>query len=134
GGPTVSVGPDPIDIAYDDSSGFAFVANRTAHSVSVLDTTSDPITVIAPWPEQTISEAVFTDADASGSRAALADLTVVDDTLVPDEAWTLSWVDGTWTLWLPDGGSLRRTTNTGGPEYVASAMGDELNPDDWKGI
>ncbi len=134
GGPTVTVGPDPIDIAYDDVSGFAFVANRTAHSVTVLDTTTDPITVIPPWPEQTISEAVFNDADASGSRAELALLTVSDSTLVPDEQWTLSWIDGSWTLWLPDGGSLHRTTNTGGPDYVPSAIGNELNPDDWKGI
>jgi DNA-binding beta-propeller fold protein YncE/predicted GH43/DUF377 family glycosyl hydrolase len=134
GGPTVRVGPDPVDIAYDESTGFAYVANRTAHSVSVLDTTTDPIEVIPPWPEQTISEAVFTDADASGSRAALADLTVFDSTLVPDEQWTLSWVDGSWTLWVPNGDALRRTTNTGGPDYVPSAIGDELHPDDWEGI
>lgn len=134
GGASVQVQSDPVDVVVDDSTGLAFVSNRTTHSVSILDLKGDTVEIVLPWPEQTISAAVFDDADASGSTATLTDLTVNDSTLVPDEQWTLDFVAGTWRLWVPDGEALLRWQTQGDGAYRASDIGGELDPSDGAGI
>ncbi|RME25427.1 MAG: hypothetical protein D6798_09010 [Deltaproteobacteria bacterium] len=130
GGSTVTVGSDPVDVAVDEASGRAFVVNRTSHSVSILDVTGDPVDVVLPWPEQVLTEGSLDDRDGSGSTGEMTTLELADTTLVPDEDFTLTWVDGTWRVWLPEEAGLRRTTTTGGGTYTDSNLGTELSPDD----
>ena len=56
GGATVTV-RGPVDVVIDSVTGLAFVANRTDHDISVLDTTETEIAVINPWPHTTVSAA-----------------------------------------------------------------------------
>ncbi|MEL6349839.1 MAG: hypothetical protein AAFV53_42445, partial [Myxococcota bacterium] len=128
---TVTVESDPIDVEYYQEQGLAFVANRTDHTISVLTADADEIQVIRPWPNYAISGALFSDPDGSGSTAELADLieTITDDLI--DETWTLTWIEGSWRLWLPEDGALNRQTTSGGGVYVDSARDLELNPEDF---
>lgn len=131
GAETVTVESDPIDIAYDASTGYAYVANRTDHTVSVLDTNGDEIAVIQPWPAHAISASTFDDVDGSGSTAELAYLEEIndDEVVLIDETWTLTWIAGTWRLWVPEDGALRRLTTAGDGNYTA-ANEIELDPED----
>ncbi len=140
GASTLTVQSDPIDVVVDPASGYAFVANRTSHSISVLDTTGDEITVVKPWPTYGLSSARFVDADGSGSRAELAELAVFSTDNLVDDTWTLSWVAGTWRLWLPLEGSdaptggLQRYDHQGDSRYSESPLGVELDPEDSSGL
>ncbi len=130
GGPTVAVGADPNDVVVDAESGRAFVSNRTDHTISVLDLTGDTVQVVPPWPEQVVSAARFYDRDRSGSRASLEGFTVDDDAVLPSDDWTMTWVEGTWRLWVPGVTGAWRASTTGDGSYAASAIGVELDPDD----
>ncbi|MFT4976466.1 MAG: hypothetical protein ACI8S6_002371, partial [Myxococcota bacterium] len=129
GSETVTVESDPVDIAYDPATGYAFVANRTDHTISVLDTTGEEITVVKPWPAHAIGASSFDDTDSSGSTAELADLFELDPASLLDETWTLTWIEGIWRVWLPEDGALRRLTTTGNGTYTA-ANDIELDPED----
>ena len=100
GGSTVEVGPDPVDVVFDPESGQAYVANRTAHSISILDMSGDEISVVIPWEEYALSSADFEDIAPKGARASIADLEATDSNLIPDEHWSMTWIAGTWRLWL----------------------------------
>lgn len=126
----VQVESDPTDVVVDPATGLAFAVNRTSHSVSVLDLTGDVVEVILPWPEQSVTEATLVDLDGSGSTGELSSLEVIDDSLVPDETWQLTWVDGTWRVWLPEAEGLVRWSTNGTGEYSQSNLGPELTPDD----
>jgi predicted GH43/DUF377 family glycosyl hydrolase len=121
GAETVTVQSDPVDIAYDPATGYAFVANRTDHTISVLNTNGEELSIILPWPAHALSAATFSDADSSGSTATLADLLELDSTFLIDETWTLSWIAGTWRLWIPEDGGLLRLTTAGDGRYSASS-------------
>lgn len=128
GGESVQVGPDPVSVVVDPDTGRAYVLNRTGHSVSVLDLTGEEVEILLPWPEQTLGEATFQDADLSGSTGQLHTLTVEDSTLVPDEQWTLTWSEGTFRLWVLDQAGLQRYTGPGDSTYTASGLGVEVDP------
>ncbi len=130
GGSSVTVGSDPVDVVVDEDSGRAFVVNRTSHSVSILDVTGETVEVVLPWPEQSLTEGYLDDNDGSGSTGEMTTLELADTTLVPDESFTLSWVDGSWRVWLPEEAGLRRTTTTGGGAYTDSNLSTELTTDD----
>lgn len=132
GGSTVEVQSDPVALSLDPSTGYAFVANRTSHSISILDLTAEPIEAVPPWPDQALRIAPFADQDGSGSRAELAELSVDDEELLPDETWTFTWVEGTWRLWVPAHGGLQRYT-TSGQGYAESGLGVELEIEDYEG-
>jgi hypothetical protein len=134
GGNTVQVGPDPVDVVVDPSSGLAFVANRTAHSISVLDLSGDEVAVIHPWEEYALSSAEFDDVDLSGSRGNLAKLEATDSTLVPDDHWSMEWIAGTWRLWLPSDEGISRSQTTGNGSWTPSSIGVELEVDDADGL
>jgi len=142
GSERVEVRSDPVDIVVDPSTRFAFVANRTSHSVSVLDLgpegSEETIEIILPWPESTIAGADFDDADASGSRAELSSLEIIDEPTLQDDSWTLDWVAGTWRLWLPDETGLLRYTSTDvdttGGIWDPTDAGLDLDVDDSGGI
>lgn len=130
GDTAVKVQSDPIDIAYDRSTGYAFVANRTDHTVSVIDTTGEELTVIQPWPAHALSAAEFEDTDESGSAASMAELLEVDSSVLIDETWSLDWIAGTWRLWVPEDGALRRLTTAGDGNYTEAADLELLPEDD----
>jgi len=128
GQPWVQVQSDPTDVVVDPDSGLAFVANRTSHSVSVMDMTGEVVDIVLPWPEQSSTDAVFDDVDTSGSTGALVGLTADDPTLVPDEDWVMTWSDGSFRVWAPQADGVHRYTGTGGTAYAASGFGAEVDP------
>ncbi len=132
GGATVQVGQDPIAVSVDDATGYAYVANRTGHSISILDLTAEEVEAVPPWPQEALRIGPFVDTDASGSRAELSDLDVDDDEELTDDVWTFSWVEGTWRLWAQADGGLGRWTTTG-EGYEDGGLGVELAVDDYDG-
>ena len=134
GGSTFTVQSDPVDVVVDESAGLAFVANRTSHSVSVIDVTGETLEIVLPWPVSSLTSAAFDDADGSGSTAELADLEMIDDTRVTDDYWTLTWIEGTFRLWLPEDDGLARHDTTLAHGFRASGLGVELDPSGTGGI
>lgn len=131
GGSSVAVQADPVTVQLDASTGFAFVGNRTSHTISVVDTMADPVEIVQPWTEAIIRGTPLDDNDGSGSTGELADLTIEDTDLLPDDTWTLTWHEGTWRLWLEADGGLVRVSSQGGTEHVASGYGLELDFEDY---
>jgi DNA-binding beta-propeller fold protein YncE len=130
GGAQLEVGADPVDVVWDEGTGLAYVANRTDHSVSVVDTTASPFAVVPPWQEAVLTTAAFHDADGSGSTAGLVDLSSEDSTLLTDDAWTLTWSEGTWITWVPGDDGAWRASSPGDGTWRRSAMGVEVDPAD----
>jgi len=133
---TVTVKSDPVDIAIDPTTGLVFVANRTDHDISVLDTTDNEIKVINPWPYTTVSAAVYADNSGTGGQARLTDVDILGDRLLLDDIWTLTWAEGTWRLWTPSLEGLSRSTSQfgrtsdGALSFSDNAMGVELALED----
>jgi predicted GH43/DUF377 family glycosyl hydrolase len=133
---SVTVMSDPVDIVVDKESGMAFVANRTSHKISVLDLTGDEVVTIDPWPEAMVTAAVYKDNSGTGGSARLVTFDIADKNLLPDETWTLTWVEGTWRVWTPDvAGLTRHTTHMARDEAgtvvsTQSPMGTDLPIDD----
>ena len=134
GGSTFTVQSDPVDVVVDEDAGLAFVANRTSHSVSVIDVTGETLEIVLPWPVSSLTSASFDDADASGSTAELAALEMLDDTLIKDDFWTLTWIEGSFRLWLPEDDGLARHDTTLARGFRASGLGVELDPSGTGGI
>ena len=136
GGTTVTVKSDPVDVVIDSVTGLAFVANRTDHDISVLDTTEDEIKVINPWPYTTVSAAVYSDNSETGGQARLTKVDVLGDRLLLDDVWTLTWAEGTWRIWTPSADGLSRSTSQmdrtseGALRFSDNAMGVELALED----
>lgn len=134
GSELLAVRSDPVDVVVAEDARLAFVANRTSHSVSVVDLgplgSTDPLEIIYPWPEASVAASAFQDADLSGSRATLSNLEIVDADLIPDDEWTLTWVEGTWRLWVPEDTGLARLSTPGDGSWQDSALGVELDLDD----
>lgn len=135
GGSVIQAQSDPVDVVVDPASGYAFVANRTSHSVTVLDASGETVTVVKPWPEWALSNARFVDADGSGSAGQVAELRVTNRDNLRDERWSLTWIDGSWRLWLPEEGAgletagLQRYDTAGDGRYSANPLGTELDPE-----
>lgn len=127
GASQITLGADPISVVVDDETGRAYVANRTSHSVSILDLTGDEVRVVLPWPEQSLSRQSFVDEDGDGSTAELQAIEVDDSTLVPDESWTLRWSEGTFRVWMFDDLGLSHRVSAGDGQYRASGLGAELS-------
>jgi len=133
---SVVVQSDPVDVVVDPETRFAFVANRTSHTVSVLDTSDQSIEVVLPWPEYAISSSTFTDEDESGSTGDVVDIETIEDEtdLITDDSWTLTWIEGTYRVWMPGADGLSRSTTTGDNEYEQSNVGVELAVEDSDGL
>jgi hypothetical protein len=126
---------DPVDVVIDNNSGLAFVANRTSHDISIVDTTKDSYTIVPPWPLEVLGESSFLDNDDSKSYASfetIEDLSESsdDDTItignLTDDVWSFDWVEGTWRLWLPDQDGFFRIDTIGDGEYTPSGFGTEF--------
>jgi DNA-binding beta-propeller fold protein YncE len=145
-GERLTVGADPQPIVVDAAQDRAYVANLTDHTITVLDTQETPIATVDVAPDASIGEAVFEDdlsdlgEPLGGSVAELAATTVIDAEDVPTEEWRLTWIDGTFRLWVPspseeaDVGSGLYRTSTGGQGYVPSGLGLELDPGSSSGV
>ncbi len=123
----VRVQSDPNDVELDPISGYAFVANRTTHSISVLDTSSDLVSVVRPWPESVMTAAVWNDADNSGSRGELTDVEVIETSLMTDDNWSLDWISGTWRTWVEADGGLLRYQDVGDHSWRENGYGLEMS-------
>lgn len=132
GGETVEVQSDPVGAAVDDATGYAFVGNRTSHTVSILDLTDDEVAAVPPWPDQAVRIGPFVDTDGSGSRADLAEVDIDDDTALTDDLWTFSWVEGAWRLWVSADAGIQRFTTTGA-DLWPGGLGTELDVRDYDG-
>ena len=142
GGARIKVSSDPVDLAVDDSSAFAYVANRTSHDISIINTSTAPMKLVAPWPFEVLGEALFTDIDDSGATASLSYfsdlLTYYGDEIDEDEvdtiasliddAWHLKWIEGSWTIWTPDAVSgYQRWISTDAHTYTEQGWGAEFS-------
>jgi len=123
---------DPQPIVVHSEFDRAYVGNITDHSVSVLDTSGAPIRSIDVAPRVILGGDRFYDTDRSGSRAEV-DLSVVMGEDVPNESWTLSWIDSSHRIWVPENGGLRRW-NYGGLDYSTGNSGIDLDPEDSGGL
>ena len=125
----VTVQSDPNDVEIDPTSGYAFVSNRTTHSISVLDMSADEVSVIRPWPEAVLTTAEWIDTDGSGSKAELDDMEILEAELIVDDYWSMDWISGTWRVWVEAEGGVRRYTDFGDHAWRDSAMGLEMEFD-----
>lgn len=129
----VKVQSDPNDVEIDPTSGYGFVANRTTHSISVLDTRADEVSVIRPWPEAVLTAAEWIDADGSGSKAELDEMEILEEPLITDDYWSMDWISGTWRVWAEADGGVRRYTDLGDHDWRDSAIGLEMRFDAFLG-
>ena len=83
-----------------------------------------------------MSAAVYKDNSGFGGNARLVTFDILDKDLLPDDTWTLTWIEGSWRLWTPQSdGLIRNTThlasNTEGViTGTQSPMGVELAIED----
>ncbi len=132
----IRVGADPWSVRIDPASGRAWVLSVTPHTVAALDLVADPIAFVDLVGERAVGDAVFEDADASGSAPDFQLLGINDDRL-EDEVVTVSFVGGITRLYYPgpdtaSGTALFSADSGDGVAFVESAGGPVLRPvADW---
>ncbi|MFH1467478.1 MAG: beta-propeller fold lactonase family protein [Pseudomonadota bacterium] len=134
GASTLTVQADPFSAVFQPESGYLFVGNRTAHTVSVIDALASPVALVDAEERADIDGARFFDEDRSGSAVTFSALEISDRTILIDEDWDLSYVEGTWQAWLPDGVGLARYVSGGDGAWSASRYGTELDPAGSEGV
>ncbi len=105
-GEQVTVGWDPVDVRYDAGTQVAWVANRTEHTVSLVDLAARPARVLPPGGPARLTDEGFVDVDGSGSTFGFVTLEAGVDALVAERsAWSLRWSEGSVRAWVgaPDG-------------------------------
>ncbi len=127
-GSTLTLQSDPYASAY--SAGHLYVGNRTSHTISVVDMLAEPIELVDAQTKAGISGERFFDADQSGSTAAFSTIDITERSELIDEGWLLTYVDGSYQLWLPYAGGLQRYGSGGDGSWAASPYGLELDPED----
>jgi DNA-binding beta-propeller fold protein YncE/predicted GH43/DUF377 family glycosyl hydrolase len=123
----VEVFDDPFHVVVDETSGEAYVLNLTDHSLSVLNVGDDPIVAVDLAPKFGFDDLEFDDADDSRTNAELTDLKKVDDKAFETEDWTLSFIEGSWRLWVPEESGLVRYVSSDGVAFSRSPYGVELD-------
>ena len=115
--PTIGLKDDPYPVTPFRDQHRMFVGNLTDHSISVVRTrqtqTDDLFGVVDILPDARVDAATFLDGDASGSRAVLSRLAASDASALPNDAWTLTYVDYVARIVIPNGASGDRWI--GGP-------------------
>ncbi len=134
GASSIEVQSDPFPVAYDEGAGLLFVGNRTSHTISVLDALASPVEIVDATGRARISGERFFDVDGSGSSAAFSALEVIDRDALSDDHWTLTYVDGSYQIWLPQGRGLQRLRSGGDGEWSTGHYGTELDPADSEGV
>ncbi len=133
-GASIEVEDDPQPLVIDPVEGVAYVGNLTDHSISVLETSATPILPRDLAPGASVHDARFFDSEEGlpgpfdGSAAEFDGATIFDASLVPSEAWTMTWIDSTWRLWAPEANGLARY-ETGGLALNRLFAGLEVEPE-----
>jgi predicted GH43/DUF377 family glycosyl hydrolase len=126
-GATTTVGADPTAVSYDAATSLAYVVNRTDHSVSVLDTSSQPVEVVPPGGPARVLGTTFEDVDASGSHASFVTLEPEDTDSLTANAWTLNWSVGAVRAWIPSIGGAYRVNGNGEDGWRRSNLDLDLD-------
>lgn len=121
---------DPDPVVYDPASGYAYVANLTSHTVSVVDALADPVAVVDATPRAAASPGRFIDADGSGSQALLADIDVIDAERVVNQDWQLVYGEGVHRVWVPGGEGILRLESPGDGTWATTGVQPELDLED----
>jgi DNA-binding beta-propeller fold protein YncE/predicted GH43/DUF377 family glycosyl hydrolase len=133
GASSIQVQSDPFPVVYDEGAGLLYVGNRTSHTVSVLDLLASPIETVDAAGRARISGARFFDADGSGSTVAFSSLEIIDRNALDDDNWTLTYIEGSYQIWLPQGQGLKRLRSGGDGSWSSGHYGTELDPADSEG-
>jgi hypothetical protein len=125
----VRVPADPWSVRIDPNSGRAWVLGLTNHTLSSLDVAGDEIGFVDLTGELQIDDAVFVDADHSGSAPDIQ-LDSINVNAVQDELVTIAWDDGIVRLVYPDVDDAGRRSlfqaSSGNDGPVLVDAGDEL--------
>lgn len=130
----LSLMSDPDPIVYDPASGYAFVANLTSHTISVVDALGEPISVVDATDDHTLSPGRFLDVDDSGSRVEVATLEAVTPETFIDENWSFVYAEGTWRAWIPTASGVKRSSSQDGSSWRSSGFAYEMDPADTDGV
>lgn len=126
----VQLRDDPMPVVVDEAAGVAFVGNLTDHSLSVL--TTDTVTKVDVAPGSTIGQRSLGDVgDDSFAELVMTQVLLPRDT--PDDAWTLTFVDGTARVYVPTADGIVRH-ESGGEAFREVGFGPELNAIDDQGV
>ena len=129
GATSIQVQSDPFPVAYYEDQGYLYVGNRTSHTVSVVDLLASPVDIVDATGTASIGGGRFFDQDGSGSTAVFSSLEIADRDSLLDQNWILTYVAGSYQLWLPDGEGLERWTSGGDGAWSQGHYGVELHPD-----
>lgn len=124
----VGVGADPYALSVDRVQDRAFVVNATEASISVIDLQGTP----EPLPVAGTSRLTtprFDPLPSSRGRAELVGEVIEDLRITRTDAWTATWLDGTWRGWVPTENGLAQWTGNGRGPWRASARGVEIDAD-----
>lgn len=133
GAERISLMSDPDPVVYDAASGFAFVANLTSHTISVVDALGDPISVVDASNDVTISPGRFFDVDGSGSAVDIATLEADNPSYLLDEDWALVYAEASWRAWVPTDDGVWRAASQNGLSWRRSGISYDLDPADTDG-
>lgn len=138
-GPTLPVGYDPVAAYYAPSTDLAWVINRTAHTLAIVDLGASPVALVPPGGPTRLEPSDFVDVDASGSRAGFVTLETVEvpEGTPPDlvaHAWSLDWSVGSLRLWVPSADGAYRLTGNGAGLWDRSAVPADLDLADADGV
>ncbi len=145
GGSMLAAERDPGPVLYVPSTQRAYVVNTTSGSVSVLDTSGEVLDWIDAVPRASLGGERLLDRDQSGSMVSISDLAVVRASQLTADTWTLSYVDGTYRIRVPEEDGLVRLESHGANDWDATAGGLELaladtsfedlsDPQTWNGL
>jgi predicted GH43/DUF377 family glycosyl hydrolase len=134
-GPWLDVGWDPVAAHYTAGTDIAWVLNRTAHTVSMLDLSADPVESVPPGGPARLDPNAFVDGDGTGSRADFVTLAVTEDEDVDPTAhtWSFEWAIGVVRLWAPDPDGAFRVTGNGDGVWARSNVTADLDLEDADG-
>ncbi|MDP2305429.1 MAG: beta-propeller fold lactonase family protein [Pseudomonadota bacterium] len=138
-GPTLPVGYDPVAVYYAASTDLAWVINRTAHTLAIVDLGADPAALVPPGGPTRLDPSDFVDVDGSGSRAGFVTLETaeVPEGIAPDlvaHTWSLDWSVGSLRLWVPSADGAYRVTGNGGTLWDRSAVPADLDLAEAEGV
>ncbi len=134
-GPLLDVGWDPVGVHYAPSTDLAWIVNRTAHDLAMVDLSADPVELVPPGGPSRLDASAYVDADASGSEGGFVTLAVTteEELDIPARAWELQWGVGTVRLWASSPAGAFRVTGNGEATWDRSNVFADLDVEDSDG-
>ncbi len=123
--PFVGVGADPYATAVLDRR--AYVANGIQPSLSVIDLATSPPSTVPVSPTSVITRPVLTRVGNSLGHAELSAQVAEDLQITRTDAFSATWLDGVWRLWIPEEEGLSQVVGLGTGEYRPSARRREID-------